>query len=72
MKAKPETVLEIAGAILYCVFMYQQIMGEGDMTYARVMHSMARVCQRVARFFGEAGIRAELSYRRAMEIERMN
>lgn len=72
MAAKPETVVEVIGAILYSVFMYQQIMGDSDMTYARIMHSTARVCQSIARTVGQAGIRAELAYRRAMEAERMN
>ncbi len=70
--AKPETIVELVGAALYAVFMYQQITGDGDMTYARIMHSTARVCQTIARRFGQLGIRAELEYRRAVETGRMN
>lgn len=72
MTAKPETIVEIVGAVLYCVFMYQQISGEGDLTYARILHTTARTCQRIARFFGEAGLRAEHAYLRTIELERMN
>lgn len=72
MKAKPETILEIVGAVLYAIFMYQQITDDGDMTYARVLHSTARTCQRVARVVGQWGLRAELAYRRVLEAERMN
>lgn len=72
MSAKPETIVEIVGALLYTVFMYQQITGDGDMTYARIMHSTARVCQSLARRIGQLGIRAELEYRNAIETGRMN
>lgn len=72
MTAKPERILEVVGALLYCAFMYQQITGEGDMTYARILHTSARTFQRIAQFFGAAGIRAEQAYWRAIEAERMN
>lgn len=72
MSAKPETIVEIVGAILYSVFMYQQITGDGDLTYARIMHSTARVCQSVARRIGQWGISAELEYRKAIDAGRMN
>lgn len=72
MSAKPETIVEIVGAILYSIFMYQQITGESDMTYARIMHTTARVCQSLARRIGQLGINAELAYRRAMDAERIN
>lgn len=74
MSAKPETIIEIAGALLYCVFMYQQITTDDSvgMTYARVMHRTARFCQSIAQRFGQWGIAAELEYRKAIDAERMN
>lgn len=74
MPAKPETIVEIVGAALYAVFMYQQIRADDSvgMTYARVMHNTARACQGIARRFGQWGLAAELEYRKAMDAERMN
>jgi len=72
--AKPETVAEVVGAILYCVFMYRQLTTDEPVgiTYARVMRGTARVCQAIARRIGQVGIAAELEYRKAMDTERMN
>lgn len=74
MSAKPEAVLEVIGAILYCVFMYRQLTTDEpiSVSYARFMRGTARMCQSVARRFGQWGISAELEYRRAMDVERMN
>lgn len=72
--AKPETVVEVVGAILYAVFMYQQIMSDEsvDVTYARLMRRTARVCQSIAHRFGQWGISAEIQYHKALDTERMN
>jgi len=72
--SKPETVVEVVGALLYCVFMYRQLTTDEPIgiTYARAMRSTARVCQSVARRFGQWGLQAEMEYTRAMDMERMN
>lgn len=74
MSAKPEAIVEVIGAALYCVFMYRQLAADEPVgvTYARAMHGTARLCQSIARRFGQWGISAELEYRKAMDTERIN
>jgi hypothetical protein len=74
VSAKPEAIVEVIGAALYCVFMYRQLTTEEPvgMTYARIMRGTARMCQYVARHFGQWGLTAELEYRKAMDAERIN
>jgi hypothetical protein len=74
VSAKPEGIVKVIGAALYCVFMYRQLTTDEPVgvAYARAMRGTARVCQAVARRFGQWGLNAELEYRKALDVERMN
>lgn len=72
--AKAPTWLESIAVILYCVFLYRQIVDDtsADDTYARFLSVSAKTCQGIAGTIGALGVKCELEYNRVREIGRMN
>lgn len=65
------TIVELAGALLYCWWLYSEIAKSDENLEAEFWLGVSRFCQTVARWFGSIGLTAEIKYRETVDNGRM-
>lgn len=71
-KRRALAILELLGALLYCVFLVDQMVVSDDELYAKMLRMVARACRFIAGHVGYFGVQAEREYARVLELGRMN
>lgn len=74
MASKVPTWIEAAAGLLYCAYLYLQIVDDtsADATYARLLRVTAKVCRHIAGPIGALGLKCEVESNRILETGRMN